>query len=176
MCLFCFKKYHLSHFFIPVQGVLSVTHHGIPSSYVDCTLYVTCSCKFSFFFFSSMAVFIFQKWQLGPSSVRRNDEYSKPASFSCYLPHTQLLNSDSSTLYLKALKDCEKRLLCCTSLHYMTLDGSYETFSIGNSRLWYLFQPPLLSRQTNNGMCQIPASTNQKRRAYVIVFARLCHF
>lgn len=59
ICAFFASKYHLSHFFLPVQGVLSLPHHGIPSSYVDCTSYVTCSCKFSFLFFS-MAVFIFR--------------------------------------------------------------------------------------------------------------------
>lgn len=68
ICAFFAIKYHLSHFFLPVQAVLSLTHHGIPLSYVDCTFYITYSCKFSFVFFQWLCNL--KKWQLGPSSCR----------------------------------------------------------------------------------------------------------
>lgn len=138
MCLFCFK-YHLSHLFLPVKGVVSLTHYGLPSSYLDCTLYVTCSRKFSFFskwLCLSLEVAARPILCVQKIILTYKTEYSKPASFHAI---SRTLNSLSAIqalcTLLKALKDCEERLLRCTSLCYMTLDGSLKNFSIGRSRL-----------------------------------------
>lgn len=90
----------------------------------------------SFPFYFSMAVFIFRSG----SSVHRlcveiilmfKTEYSKSASchtFSC--AQTPKVLFKHLVPWQKALKDCEKRLLCSTSHFYMTSDGSGELFFI----------------------------------------------
>lgn len=50
-CAF-FASNIICHFLSNLSKVcFSLTRHGLPSSYVDCTFYITCSCKFSSFFF-----------------------------------------------------------------------------------------------------------------------------
>lgn len=77
----------LAIFFLPY---FSLTCHGLPSSYVDCTFYITCSCEF--FLFLNGCVYL-QKQRLSPSFMCRNDSYCYETIFkdyflSCDLPHT----------------------------------------------------------------------------------------
>lgn len=151
MCLFC-VEHHLSHFLLPVQRMRLyfifsdfrfITHHGFTLIITSIVL-LYFHASFPLFSLSSSSSSSFvvvlgvETAVLSPlerrsghltracSRLKYTEKTTKPAS--CHTMISRTVNSQSAIralcTLLKALKDCEERLLYCGSLRSMTLDGT----------------------------------------------------
>ncbi len=103
----------------------------------------SCYMQLKVFLFFNGCVYLL-KWQLGPAPVCRNDPYHNERNIqACFLSSDLTPLNSLSAIWafctlLKALKDCEKRLLLSQSSVY-DFRWKVENFSVGNSLLWCWF-------------------------------------